>query len=888
MQTYFNQDTKDISSQFEVKKKFGLSPSQINRQIEKFGLNKLSEKKAKSPILIFLEQFKEVMVFILIAAATVSFLLHEPIEASIILTIVVLNAVLGFVQELKAQKAIDALNKMSIPFARVRRDGNILEIDSTQLVPGDMVLLEAGNVVPADGRIIESANLKIEEAALTGESEPSEKNTDTISNEKTALADRKNMVYKNSLVTYGRGEVIITATGMQTEIGKIAGLLQSVKKDKSPLQKRLARLGKFLALAAIGLIILVGIVFYISNPELTWKELLETAISMAVAAIPEGLTAVVTISLALGAGRMLKKQSLIRNLPSVETLGSVTVICSDKTGTLTQNKMTVQKVLQIKDTIERQAFNSDIDELSKLILVSGSMANDNQYSDNEGKLEILGDPTETAFTRAVLDCKVDMQAIVAAWPRIEEQPFDSERKRMSTAHNFSAVPKQLKGIFSFLKKDEQIIFCKGSADGLLDICTQYYDGEKLLALSENIKSSILKMNDDNAENGLRVLGAAVKTCKKGENLEESLVFLGMVAMEDPVRPEAVTAIQTCRTAGIRTIMITGDHPVTALAIAKQLGLADNEKTVTGAVLNEMDEEELKKVVLTTSIFARVSPEHKMRLIDALQSHQNIVSMTGDGVNDAPALKSADMGVAMGITGTDVSKQSADMVLLDDNFATIVTAVKEGRTIYDNIKKFIKYILTGNVGEILVMLIAPFIGFPLPLLPLQILWINLVTDGAPGIAMGYEKPERNTMKRPPYKPNESIFARGTGRQILTYGFLVAVISLISGFIGQRIFAVNNSWQTMIFTTLTLCQMQLAFSVRSNRDSLFKQGLLSNKPMFFTILITVTLQMMLIYINPLQVIFKTTSLKASELLICFGLSFVIFIFVEIEKLIRRRKN
>ena len=885
---YFSKDKTRVLEEFNVSKDKGLSLEQAKQGLEKYGENKFAKARQKSRLVMFFEQFGEVMVFILIAAALVSFFLKEPLEAAIILLIVLLNATLGFIQEAKAQKALDALEKMSVPYARVRRNGQIEVIDSTLLVPGDIVLLEAGNIVPADGRILESAALKIEESALTGESEPVEKNANIIEDPKTALADRKNMAFKNSLVTYGRGEMIVSATGMKTEIGKIAGMLQNVKKGKSPLEKRLDRLGKFLALAAIGLIILVALIVYATGNYEDWKELLKTAISMAVAAIPEGLAAVVTISLALGAGRLLKKNSLMRNLPSVETLGSVTVICSDKTGTLTQNKMSVRRVLTMKPGERDLEFDADPGKCAKALLLAGSMANDGRVSDVNGEFSLIGDPTETAIIQAALDSGMDIKSLHDGWPRTGEAPFDSERKRMSTSFDYSEAPEMVSEVFDFLPKNNELVFCKGSADGLLEICSSYFNGEKVLPLDDDTKAEILKRNNNNASGGLRTLGMAVKSTERGRKLEVDLVFLGIAAMEDPVRPEAVEAVHTCLKAGIRPIMITGDHPVTALAIAKQLGLSENEETLIGSDLDEMDDARLAEAASRTSIFARVSPEHKMRLVDALQGMNNIVSMTGDGVNDAPALKSADIGVAMGITGTDVSKQSADMVLLDDNFATIVSAVKEGRVIYDNIKKFIKYILTGNVGEILVMLIAPFLGFPLPLLPLQILWINLVTDGAPGIAMGYEKAERNTMRRPPYRPNESVFSRGTGRQILIYGVLVAVLSLVSGFFGRRIFEANDSWQTMIFTTLTFCQMQLAFSVRSSRDSIFRYGLFSNLPMFFTVLTTVILQFALIYLPFMQSIFSTKPLSWAEVLICVGSSFLILIFAEIEKTFLRKKQ
>jgi len=871
----------------------GLSTADATKRLKKYGKNQLVDKGGKSAGRILLDQLSELMVIILIIAALISFIfLHEPIDGAVILIIVLLNTILGFYQEFNAEKAMAALKKLAVPAVRVRRAGQIKEIPAVALIPGDIVILESGNIIPADARLINSANLQVQESTLTGESQPVEK-TDTFTAYKDiALADRKNMLYMGTIITYGRGEAVVTDTGMNTELGKIATLLQEVEDEATPLQKRLNGLSKALALAALFLIAIVGTVSLLKGASL--QRTLMTAISMAVAAIPEGLPAVVTIALALGAKKMLKKKALIRQLMAVETLGSVTVICSDKTGTLTQNKMTVtdivlpdkQAALDIKGKLPKDSDDYSM-TLTTAVLCNDAAIKSGQTTSTKN-MTVAGDPTEGCLVIAGAFNGFIKNSMEKAYPRVRELPFDSKRKRMTTIHQ---IKRPSKNIESLLHKGSYAAFTKGAIDGLLKKANRILIKGKVKKLSSSMKKKLLEENKAFAANGVRVLGFAFRPLLEKEldtpsKYEEKLIYSGMTAIIDPPRPEVKDAVSTCNSAGIKTVMITGDHPLTALAIAKQLGISNNDKALRGSDLENLTAHKMQKIVKEVSVFARVSPEHKMKIIDALQANGQIVSMTGDGVNDAPALKSADIGVAMGITGTDVAKQSADMVLLDDNFTTIVSAVKAGRTIYDNIKKFIKYILTGNTGEILVMLIAPFLGMPLALLPKQILWINLVTDGAPGVALGYEPGEKSTMNRPPFNPKESIFARGVGSQILWVGTLVAILSLGVGYL-FFLRDPKSAWQTMIFTTLTFCQMQYAMAVRSNSTSIFRLGLSSNKLMSFTVLITFILQLLLIYVPFLNDIFGTQPLSLSQLLICFLASLIVLATVETVKILRNRK-
>ncbi len=915
MSNWFSTEVPEVLEMLYTDEQKGLSPAQVEKRLEENGLNELVERGAKSPWSILWEQLTGILVVILILAGLVSALLGEVEDTIVILAIVVMNAILGFSQEYRAEQAIAALKKLAVPTVRVRRDGEVQEISARELVPGDIVLLEAGNKVPADGRIIESVNLRVEEAALTGESEPVEKAPGVLSGSDRALGDRFNMVYMGTVVTYGRGLVVITETGMSTQLGNIAEMIQSVEREPTPLQKRLDSLGKTLAWITLAIIAVVFVFGVMRGEELELMFL--TGISLAVAAVPEGLPAVVTITLALGSRRMLKRNALIRKLPAVETLGSVTVICSDKTGTLTENRMTVTVLdvagaVQDVDALTKEgvpvldsAFDTGIRAPVKslgLLLRAAALCNDavlQPSKDGSGDMRAIGDPTEGALVVAAAQVGINKTALEARWPRIGEAPFTSERKRMLTLHRPSIKPEESKSPW---RDAPFVAFSKGAIDSLMDITKAVWVGDEAVPLDEDMRRRILDSNERMAQKGQRVLGVAFRpvherpTQGKEETLEQDLIFVGLIGMLDPPRPEVKEAVATSRTAGIRPVMITGDHPLTALHIAKELDITDNDRKLRGRELEQMSAEELREQVEDVSVYARVSPEHKLKIVNAFQERGEVVAMTGDGVNDAPALKKADIGVAMGITGTDVSKEAADMVLLDDNFATIVAAVGEGRTIYDNIRKFIKYILSSNTGEIWVMLVGPLLGMPLPLLPLQILWINLVTDGLPGLALSVEPAERGIMKRKPFHPNESVFSRGIGRQILWVGILMGLVSLAVGYFNWvndgRPMSEGESgsvWQTMVFTTLTLAQMGNALAIRSKRDSLFQIGIFSNRPMVVAVVSTFLLQMAVIYWGPLQGFFSTVALTGEQLLVSLLLSTSVFWAIEVEKwFIRRRKD
>ena len=903
----------EVIRHLETDPEKGLAQEEAARRLRQFGPNELVERAGKPIWRMILDQLTEVMVIILLIAAIISFLLGEHIDAAVIMAIVVLNTILGFTQEYKAEQAMAALKKLAVPTVRVRRDGHVVEISARELVPGDIVLLEAGALVPADGRIIESYSLKVQEASLTGESEPVEKSVAPIDRDEVALGDMRNMVFMGTAVTYGRGVVVVTATGMHTELGKIADMIQTVEQEPTPLQKRLAQLGKGLAVAALVIVALVFGLGVLRGEDM--KEMFLVAISMAVAAVPEGLPAVVTIALALGAQRMLARQALIRKLPAVETLGSVTVICSDKTGTLTENRMTVAvldvagktlDVMELQHKRRGRLFYAEeepheLNSAALLTLIGGALCNDAilEKDESKGQWRALGDPTEGALVLAAAAFGLEKASLASCMPRVAEVPFTSERKRMTTVHTVD-LPclRQHPILASFLDllpssvaMPPYLAFTKGAVDGLLTLADRIWIDGEVHPLDDVWRQRVRQAHDQWAEKGMRVLGVALRGLDQApdphtieQEIEQNLVFVGMVGMIDPPRPEVKDAVATCRQAGIRPIMITGDHPLTARFIAQQLGIASDDRVITGVELERMSSEQLQQAVRATSVFARVSPEHKLRIVDALQNQDHIVAMTGDGVNDAPALTKADIGVAMGITGTDVAKEAAEMVLLDDNFATIVAAVEEGRVIYDNIRKFIKYTLASNTGEILVMLIGPFLGLPLPLLPLQILWINLVTDGVPGLALTVEPGEPDVMKRPPVKPNENIFARGLGVDILWIGILMGFISLAAGLWGWL--TGSEAWQTMIFTTLTLAQMGNAMALRSNRESLFQIGVFSNPMMLGAVLVTFLLQLALIYIPFFQTIFDTKALTATELAISLLLSLIVFIAVEIKKALARR--
>ncbi len=840
----------------------GLPAGEVQRRLAEHGPNDLIVQGVRSPWKILFEQFTAFMVLTLIVAAVISAALGDLKDAVAIGVIVLLNGILGFSQEYRAEQAMAALKKMAIPHARVRRGGETSEISSSDLVPGDILYLEAGNLIPADCRLLESVHLQVQEAALTGESEPIRKVTEAIDTPELSLGDRRNMVYRGTFVSAGRGSAIVTGTGMKTELGRIATLLQAVEQEQTPLQKRLDVLGKRLAAIALAIVSAIFVQGLLRGEDL--KLMFLTAVSIGVAAIPEGLPAVVTIALTLGAQRMLKRKVLVRRLSAVESLGSITVICSDKTGTLTENRMTVASL-----------HPTD----SRFLLLGGALCNDAILQPNGA---VLGDPTETALAVAAAKFDLDRAHVEPVLPRVGEIPFDSGRKRMTTVHDRTGEAPLLP---HSLQSAPRLAFTKGSVDGLLKLSTHVWSDGQAVPLDAGWHAKLEQANEAMASQGMRVLGVSFRTLAPGaEAVEADLTFIGMTGIIDPPRKEAAEAVAKCQSAGIKGVMITGDHPLTAIYIAGELGLAGDGSVIKGPELERMSIDELKQRAAATTVYARVSPEHKLKIVDALQGLGHIAAMTGDGVNDAPALKKADIGIAMGITGTDVAKEAADMVLLDDNFASIVAAVEEGRIIYDNVRKFIKYILATNAGEICLMVAAPFAGMPLPLLPLQILWLNLVTDGLPALALGVEPAEQNVMQKPPHPPSESVFARGLGIHVAWVGLLMGALCLGVGYWYWS--QGNPHWQTILFSTLTFTQMAHVMAIRSEDQSLFTIGFFSNPYMVAAVALTFVLQLALIYVPFLQTFFSTTALTAEELGVSIGLSLIIFVAVELEKWNSRR--
>lgn len=856
----------------------GLSHEEAAKRLEQYGRNALQEQQGKSIIAKLLAQFKDVMIIILLIAALISGLLGEWTDSLIILFVVVLNAVLGVIQENKAEQALAALKQMSSPTANVRRSGQTKTIKAEELVPGDIVLLEAGNVVPADMRLLESASLKIEESALTGESVPVEKRTEPLEHADVVLGDRVNMAYMTSHVAYGRGIGVVTATGGNTEVGKIAGFIAQEEDDITPLQKKLNELGKYFTII---IIVVAAIMFGIGIFEgRDLFEMLLTSISLAVAAIPEGLPAIVTIILALGVQKMAKRKAIIRKLPAVETLGSTEIICSDKTGTLTQNKMTV---LQAYIGQQMQANEQAVESMNdyEIFLQVMALCNDTRITQegSDAAPTLIGDPTETALVDYGLKHGFDKRDGEDQYPRKAEIPFDSDRKLMTTVHQMSAAP-----------SESYRIMTKGAPDVLLKRCSHILINGQAVAMTDAHRSQIHAGNKSMADKALRVLAlayrdeAAIPGSMDSDTVEQNLTFIGLVGMIDPPREEVKEAVRVCREAGIRPVMITGDHRDTAAAIAKQLRIIEDETgVITGAELDQISEADFADKVTQYSVYARVSPEHKVRIVQAWKKRGKIVAMTGDGVNDAPALKTSDIGVGMGITGTEVSKGVSDMVLADDNFSTIVVAVEEGRKVYANIRKTIQYLLSANLGEVLTLFIATMLNWAI-LFPIHILWINLVTDTLPALALGLEKAEPDLMKQKPRKSNESVFSDGVGIGIIYQGILEAALTLFAYWWGHTHYEESIA-VTMAFATLGLIQLTHAFNVRSNHKSIFTIGVFSNKYLNGAALLSGILVILVILIPFMNDLFRVVPLNGEQWLIVVINALVIVPIVEIVKLVMR---
>lgn len=842
----------------------GLSRGEAKRRLEQYGENRLQEKKKEGLLKRFLGQVRDPMIFVLLAAAALSLIssgFTDWADPAIILLIVVLNAVISIAQENNADKALEALRNMSAPLAKVLRDGQMERLSTHELVPGDIIMLEAGDLVPADGRIISSANLKADESAMTGESVPVNKYAEVSLPEETGLGDRRNMVISSTVITNGRATCVVTGTGMDTEVGRIANMLMGKENDRTPLQEKMAEISRTLSvlcLAICAVMFVVGILY--ARPLL---EILMTAVSLAVAAIPEGLAAVVTVVLALGVQRMVRHNAIIKKLPAVETLGCASVICSDKTGTLTQNKMTVTQVWTAKESGR------------ELALKIGCLCNDTILKYEGEEYTTTGDPTETAFVDAAWKEGLDKNALEREMPRVAEVPFDSERKMMSTVHRVDGKYR---------------VMVKGAPDVLMSRCVMEPE-EKTLAD---------KRNGEMALDALRVLGVAYRDLDElpkeitAQTLERDLIFVGLIGMIDPPRLEVKQAVAECDAAGIRPVMITGDHKLTAVAIAKELNIfREGDRAVTGAELDAMSQETLEQDIEYCSVYARVSPEHKMRIVRAWQERGHIVAMTGDGVNDAPALKTADIGCAMGITGTDVAKGAADMILTDDNFTTIVRAVEQGRGIYANIKKSIQYLLSCNIGEVIVIFVATVLNFrQMPLVPIQLLWLNLVTDSLPALALGMEPVEEGVMKQKPRNPGDSVFAHGFAFSMIFNGILVGLVTLAAYLLGEYVLSdpsvADATANTMAFATLVFCELTRAFAVRSEQRSLFQIGIFSNKTMNKAFLIGLILQLAVLLLPVLQPVFHIVDLTGAEWVVVACLSMIPLWVSEVAKLIRRKRK
>lgn len=873
---HHSQSTESIISELNTNKDKGLTSKEVEARRHEFGMNVLESTGKRGLASMIFDQFKDFTVIILMIAAVLSIFLKELIDGVVILGIVALNAGLGAYQENKASNALEALKRMASPKAKVYRDGTLIEVETPELVPGDLVKLDTGDYVPADLRLIDSVNLKIDESALTGESVASEKDHEAILPEDAPIGDRVNAAYSGTIVTYGYSKGIVVHTGMKTEIGKIATMLNETEDEMTPLQLKLAEFGKMLGIACLtvsGLIIVLG---FLRKQEML--EIFMTAVSLAVAAIPEGLPAVVTTVLALGMQRMVKRHAIMKRLSAVETLGSTTVICSDKTGTLTQNKMTVQKFYmdhKIMDvTGTGYSFEGTVENApdhAELIYRVAALCNDAEIEDEK----CIGDPTEGALVVLAAKGGVDYKQLRKNHPRVDEFPFDSDRKLMSTVHIIDG---------------KRTMLTKGATDELISRCDHIMIDGTQIPFAEEKKQEVLSQNNTFASEALRVIGYAMKTLgdsEKANTSENAMTFLGMTGMIDPPREEAIEAIKTCKKAGIRVIMITGDHITTASAIAMQMGIiSSKEEAIEGASINSIDETGLIERLKHTNVFARVSPEHKVRIVKALKADDAVVAMTGDGVNDAPALKAADIGVAMGIAGTDVSKEAADMILTDDNFASIVSAVEEGRIIYSNIRKFVGFLLSCNIGEILIILIAMLANWGVPLVPIQLLWVNLITDSLPAFALGVEKGEKSIMLRKPRSTDEPIIDKKMAFSIGFQSIGLAVAVLTAFRIGMMLSSSTSGdgltlGRTFAFSTLIFGELMRAYSARREDQFLWQYNIFSNRFLNMSVLVAVTLLMLVIYIPALQVIFKTTALAPMHLMIVVVLGVLPIVFGEVAK-------
>ncbi len=865
---WYTLSTKEVERQMQTNIEFGLNEKQVEDKQNKFGLNKLEEKKKESIIIKFVKQFNDFMIIILIIASIISAVVarlegsNDYFDSIIIIAIVVFNAIMGLVQEAKAEKSLEALKKMTAPTCRIKRNGKISTIKSEQIVPGDIVLLEAGNYVPADCRLISSSNLKIEESSLTGETVPVLKDANCMLKEKTALGDMVNMAFSTTIVVNGHGEAIVTDIGMNTKVGKIAKMIITNEAPETPIQKKLGEVGKSLGIACLGICLLIFVIGLLKKIEPI--EMFMTSVGLAVAAIPEGLPAIVTIMLSIGVTKMAKKNSIIRKLPAVETLGSSSVICSDKTGTLTQNKMQVTKIANINGETNDK-------EYIKWLMGMATMCTDVEISRENGRIELTGEPTENAIVSKALDEGQNKNELYNVMRRVKDIPFDSSRKMMTTIHK---IPTGYR------------VITKGAPDVLLKRCNKVYENGNVTTLDYSKTKLIESQNNKMADEALRVLAIAYLDIPSlpskidTETVEKNLIFIGLIGMIDPPREGVKEAVATCKKAGIKTVMITGDHIITAKAIAKDLGiLRGSDLAITGEELEKIPQSILQKNIMNYSVFARVTPEHKVRIVKAYQSTGAVVAMTGDGVNDAPALKNADIGIAMGKNGTDVAKNAADMVLTDDNFVTIVEAVKQGRNIFDNIKKAVHFLIATNIGEIVTIFLGLILGLKSPLLAIQLLWINLVTDSLPAIALGLEKPEADIMDKKPRDSKKGIFADGLWQRIITEGTMLGILTLVAFSVGNYLYDIEVG-RTMAFVSLGLLELVHSFNIKSE-ESIFKVGLFENKYLLGAFILGALLQIVVVVIPSVAEVFKLVPLTQVQWMYTFGISILPLVIMEIQK-------